>query len=605
MMSRMGGFIAAAAAVLALGTGGGGVAQAEPSYAISMYGTPALGPDYTNLPYANPDAPKGGQVIYSEYGGFDAFSPYIVKGRAPYGVRAHVYESLMGRSYDEPFTLYCLICETIDTNDERSFVEFTLREEAAFSNGEQITVEDVIWSFETLGTRGVPSYLNTWNKVESVTQTGPRSVRFEFNTEDRELVLIIGLRPILRKADWPEGRDFEESDLVVPIGSGPYVVGDFEPGRYINFDRNPDYWGRDLPFNRGRHNLDRIRYEYFTDANAMFQSFTAGLTNVFRDGEPRRWEEGYTFPAAVNGEIVQSVIQHQRPSGMSGFVLNTRREIFADWRVREALILAFNFEFINQTVNQSRYPRIASYFSNTRFGMGQGAPSDAVVALLEPFADSLTPDALEPYALPVASGGARNRTNSRAALALFEAAGWTVQDGVLKNQAGEAFTFEFTLSTPDEERLASLYTQQLAAIGIFPTTQLVDRAQMTERRDRYDYDVTTYSWGMSLSPGNEQRLYWGSNGVEQPGTRNYAGVNSPAVDAMVEAMLTSRDDAAFTAAAQALDRALMTGRYVVPFWYNPASWLAHDARLRYPDYIPIYGDWVGFLPDVWWWEDAE
>jgi len=582
---------------------GSGAAQAEPTYAISMYGAPALAADYTHLPYANPDAPTGGQVVYAEYGGFDAFSPYIVKGRAPYGVRAHVYESLMGRSYDEPFTLYCLICETIETNAERNFVEFTLREEAAFSNGDPITVEDVIWSFETLGTLGVPAYQNTWSKIESVTRTGPRSVRFALTADDRELVLIIGLRPILRKADWPEGRDFEESDLIVPIGSGPYEVGEFEAGRYINFDRNPNYWGRDLAFNRGRNNIDRIRYEYFSDANAMFQSFTAGITNVFRDGEPARWDEGYTFPAAVNGEIVKSIIQHQRPSGMSGFVLNTRRPQLADWRVREALILAFNFEFINQTVNRSRYPRIESYFSNTRFGMGTEAPSPAVQALLAPFTDTLVPGALDPYALPIASGGERNRDNIRAAIDLFAEAGWTIQDGVMKNAEGDAFTLEFTLSTPDEDRLASLYTDALKQIGILATTQMIDRAQLVERRETYDYDVSTYIWGMSLSPGNEQRLYWGSNGVETPGTRNYAGVNSSAADAMVDAMLASTSDDDFTAAAQALDRVLMTGRYVIPFWYNPESWLAHDARLHYPDYIPIYGDWVGFLPDVWWWAE--
>ena len=282
---------------------------------------------------------------------------------------------------------------------------------------------------------------------------------------------------------------------------------------------------------------------------------------------------------------------------------NTRRAKLADWRVREALILAFNFEFINQTVNRSRYPRAASYFSNTRFGMGTEAPSDAVQALLAPFGDSLIPGALEPYALPIASGGERNRDNVRAAIALFEEAGWTIQDGIMKDASGTPFTLEFAISTPDEERLASLYTEALKQLGIETIVQTVDRAQLVERRDNYYYDVTTYTWGMSLSPGNEQRLYWGSAGFDTPATRNYAGVNSPAVDAMVDAMLASTTDDDFAAAAQALDRLLMTGRYVIPFWYNPESWLAHDARLHYPDTIPIYGDWVGFLPDVWWWED--
>lgn len=581
-------------------------AAAEPRHAIAMYGEPALPPDFVSLPYANPDAPKGGTIVFGETGGFDSLNPYILKGRAPWGVQTMVFETLMGRNWDEPFSLYGLLAESIEVGPEREWVEFTLRPEARFSDGSPVTVEDVIWSMQTLNEKGLPRYSTAWAKVEGVEAVGERSLRFTFNAADSELPLIIGLRPILKKADW-EGVDFAESSLRVPIGSGPYVVGRFEPGRYVDFERDPDYWGKDLPLNRGLNNFDTVRYEYFTDGGVLFQAFTAGALSVYRELDPQRWVRDYNFPAVKSGAVVKAEIPHGRPSGMEGFVFNTRRPIFADWRVRQALIDAFNFEFVNATLNGGAFPRRASYFANSRLAMGEGPAEGRVLELLEPFAEGLTPGALDAFALPASDGSPRNRANMRQATALLEEAGWKAEGGVLKDAAGKPFSFEIlvqsgqvTLSSGNVEAIANLYVDALRQLGVEARVKLVDQAQFNERRNVYDYDMIVGGWAMSLSPGNEQTLYFGSNGVMEPGTRNYAGVASPAAEAMIAALLTTRDEAEFVAAAQALDRVLTTGRYVIPFWYSDVSRIAYKADLHYPETLPVYGDWTGWLPEVWW-----
>jgi len=574
---------------------------AQPQHAIAMYGEPALPPDFVSLPYVNPDAPKGGAIVFGETGGFDSLNPYILKGRAPWGVQTHVVETLMGRNWDEPFTLYGLLAESIEVGEGRAWVEFTLRPEARFSDGSPVTVEDVIWSMETLNDKGLPRYSNAWAKVSGVTQTGERSMRFELDGADAELPLIIGLRPILKKADW-EGRDFAESSLRRPVGSGPYVVAEFEPGRFVTFRRNPDYWGRDLPFNRGQHNLDTIRYEYFVDAGVLFQAFTAGELSAYREANPQRWANDYGFPAVTSGAVVKSEIPHGRPSGMEGFVFNTRRPVFQDWRVREALIHAFNFEFVNATLNGGAFPRRASYFANSRLAMGAGPAEGRVRELLEPFADEMPPGALDGYALPASDGSPRNRANMRKATALLEEAGWSAAGGVLRDAQGRPFEFTILLQGGQGEAAANIFLDALRQLGIVARVQSVDQAQYNERRNAYDYDIIIGAWAMSLSPGNEQTLYWGSAGATTPGTRNYPGVQSPAVEAMIAELLATRDEADFVAAAQALDRALTTGRYVIPFWFPDVSRIAHRRELRFPGSLPVYGDWTGWMPEVWWWE---
>lgn len=578
--------------------------QDTPQHGIAMYGAPALPPDFVSLPQVNPDAPKGGRIVFGESGSFDSMNPFILKGRAPAGLSGLTVETLMGRNYDEPFALYGLLAESITTNPERTYVEFTLREEARFSDGSPVTVEDVMWSFETLGTLGNPRYHGAWKKIGAMEQTGPRSVKFTFNTDDRELPLILGLRPILQKAQW-EGKAFDESTLDIPIGSGPYVVAAFEPGKYVSYKKNPDWWGKDLPFNRGQHNFDEVRYDYFGDGGVVFEAFKGGVISSWRETNPAKWDSAYDWAEVASGEIVKSVIPHKRPSGIEGFVMNTRNPLFQDWRVREALILAFNFEIVNQTLNGGANKRIQSYFGNSPLGFTPGTAAEgAVLALLEPFKADLVPGTIEGYAVPVGDGTVANRKNLRTATALLEEAGWTVQDGVLKNAAGQVFSFEILLVNGANDMIsaADIYVEGLKRLGIDARVQTVDDAQYKERTNTYTFDMTHYIRSLSLSPGNEQMLYWGSKGVTEPGTRNWMGVNSPAVEAMITAMLNAPDQEGFVAATQALDRILTAGRYVVPTWYSDVSRLAHRKELKFPDRLPLYGDWLGFQPDVWWYE---
>jgi peptide/nickel transport system substrate-binding protein len=569
-----------------------------------MYGEPALPPDFVSLPQVNPDAPKGGKIVFGESGSFDSMNPFILKGRAPAGLTAMTVETLMGRSFDEPFTLYGLLAESITTDDARTYVEFTLREQARFSDGSPVTVEDVLWSFETLGTLGNPRYHTAWKKIGKAEATGPRSVRFTFNTEDRELPLILGLRPILKKAQW-EGKAFDESTLEVPIGSGPYVVGPFDTGKYVTYRKNPDWWGKDLPFNRGQHNFDEVRYDYFGDGGVVFEAFKGGLITSWRETNPAKWASAYDWPEVASGEIVKSEIPHKRPSGIEGFVMNTRRPLFQDWRVREAMILAFNFELVNQTLNGGATPRIPSYFGNSPLGFTPGTPAEGkVLDLLEPFKADLLPGAIEGYAVPVGDGTEANRKNIRAATTLLTEAGYTIDAGVLKDPAGQPVSFEILLVNGARDMIsaADIYVENLKRLGIAARVTTVDDAQYKERTNVYDFDMTHYIRGLSLSPGNEQTLYWGSAGVTEPGTRNWMGMNSPAAEAMIKTMLNAPDQETFVAATQALDRILTTGRYVVPLWYSDMSRLAHRKELKFPDRLPLYGDWTGFQPDVWWYE---
>ncbi|MEM6634901.1 MAG: extracellular solute-binding protein [Pseudomonadota bacterium] len=580
-------------------------AQAEPRHGIAMYGEPALPPDFVSLPYANPDAPNGGKIVLGEVGGFDSLNPHILKGSAPWQLRFLAYESLMGRSYDEPFTLYGLLAESIETDPERTWVEFTLRDEAAFSDGSPVTVEDVLWSYETLGTVGHPRYLGAWEKVATAEQTGPRKVRFTFNEADRELALIMGMRPILKKAQW-DGIDITESGLdTIPIASAPYIIGEFEPGRFISLVRNPNYWGKDLPFRRGTNNLDEIRIEYYGDGSVVLEAFKAGALNSQREFNAAKWEQQYDFPAVDRGEVVKSILPNQRPSGITGFVMNTRLPVFADWRVRDAMLHAFNFEFINERMTGGAQPRITSYFSNSILAMQPGPAEGRVRELLLPFEDQLLPGTLEGYALPVSDGSERNRANLRQAGTLLDEAGWTVVDGRRKNAAGEDLRFEIVLKQGANENQAiiDMFVKSLERLGVFPDVIAVDSAQYTERTQAYDFGMAFYRRGLSLSPGNEQKLYWGGAGVTEPGTRNWMGMASPAAESMIEHMLTSSSREEFLAAVRALDRILTAGRYVIPIYQWNISRIAHAAELKYPDRLPMYGDWIGFQPDVWWYEE--
>ncbi len=598
--SRVQGFVALSSLIL-----WGIAASAEPRHAISMYGAPALAPDFANLPYVNPDAPKGGSITLGNTGGYDSLNPFVLKGTSPWQLPFFTHETLMGRSWDEPFSLYGLLAETIETDEDRTWVEFTLREGTTFSDGSPLTVEDVIFSFELLGNEGHPRYLSLYNQIDSIEQTGPRSLRITFNSENRELALLAGLRPIISKAQW-EGRDFANATVQdIPLGSGPYSITDYEPGRYVQLTRNPAYWGADLPLRQGTHNFDAVKLDFYGDSKVLFEGFKAGEISAVREFNAETWATQYDFPAIKRGDIVKSVIPHQKPSGMTGFVMNTRRAPFDDWRVRDALIKAFNFEYINDTLTGGAQPRITSYFSNSVLGKEEGAATGRVAELLLPYIDTLPAGAMDGYTLPVSDGSARNRAGIRAAMAQFEAAGYSVQDGRMMRGDGSAVTFTILIAkgSTEDVAIAELYLRALERLGIEARIETVDDAQFFGRTGEFDFDMTVFRRSLSLSPGNEQKFYWGSDAADQAGSRNLMGARNPAIDAMIDTMLNTRDSVDFIAATRALDRVLTAGRYVIPFWSYTEGRIAHVRQMKFSPNLPIYGDGSQWMPETWWWEE--
>jgi peptide/nickel transport system substrate-binding protein len=459
----------------------------------------------------------------------------------------------------------------------------------------------VIWSFQILGTEGHLRYRNFHSQISAITQTGPRSLRIGFAQPNREAPLIAGLRPILKKPDSPQ--DFNSGALdQMPMGTGPYQLDSFEAGRFVALRRVPQYWGQSLPLRRGTNNLDQIRIEFFADQSVLFEAFKAGILNFYREDNAEKWATQYAFPAVQRGDVVLSEIAHQRPSGMTGFVMNTRRPKLSDWRVRQALIYAFNFTYINEAITGGRQPRITSYFSNSDLAMRPGPATGEVAALLAPFADILPPGAIEGYTLPQGERAPRNRADLRQAVALLAQAGWQVRAGVLVNGQGQPFEIELLLRQGDNqsEAIAEIWRNALERLGISLVVRSVDNAQFTQREASQDFDMMPFRRDLSLSPGTEQRLYWGSAGAQQEGTRNVMGVESPAIDALIDVMVTTDDSATFTAAVRALDRVLMAGRYVIPFWATRTDRVAHARALKFPAKTPIYGDRIGWMPDVWW-----
>ena len=580
-----------------------GMAVADPKHGIAMYGEPVLPQDFVSLPYVNINAPQGGRITLGERGSFDSLNPFILKGKAPYGVKAHTFESLLGRSYDEPFTLYGLLAESVETSDARDWVEFTLRKEARFSDNTPVTIEDVIWSFETLGSEGHPRYVRSWGKVSRIEKTGERSVRLYSDSGDQELPLILGLRPILKKADF-EDREFAASSLKPITGSGPYVIDKFEAGRFIQFKRNQNYWGNNIAFNRGRHNVSELRYDYYLDGNVIFEAFKAGKISYYREGNGAKWLENYNFERILSGKASKSVIPHKRPSGMQGLAMNTRRAKFSDWRVREALIRAFDYDNFNKIVYGGTKIRFGSFFSNSKLGMSHRPADGRVKELLMPFESSLLPGTLDGYLYPVGDGK-RNRKGLREATKLMSDAGWDTVQGVLKDKNGNAFEIEIMLqnNASELEAITNIYVDALKRLGIQVTVATLDTAVFRERKKSYDFDMMPNLWWLSLSPGNEQKLYWGPKGITEPGTRNYMGAKDPAIEPLIDHLLTATKQSEFVAATKALDRVLTAGRYVVPFGYDNISRLAHDSSMKFPKKLPMYGDWSGFLPDVWWMTD--
>lgn len=581
-----------------------GPVRAAPTHGLALYGAPALPPDMVSLPYANPAAPKGGRLVEGATGGFDSLNPFILKGTAPWQLSRLTHESLMLRSADEPFTLYCLLCESVEVAADRMSVSFTLRAAARFADGSPVTVADVIWSFDTLGTAGHPRYRAFHEQVAGMEQTGPRSLTIRFTRSDRELPLLAGLRPILQQAQW-QGRDFADADPnLIPIGSGPYVVADHETGRQVTLRRDPGYWGAALPLRRGMANLDEIRIDFFGDAGVMFEAFKAGQITVYRESNAEDWDRRYDLPAMTDGRMMRSEIAHRRPTGITGYVMNTRRPPFDDWRVREAMITAFNFPYLNDTITGGKQPRIRSYFDNSGLSDVTGPAPAAVRDLLAPFAASLLPGTLEGYVLPAGDASERNRSDIRIAGDLLTQSGYGVQDGRRIGPDGTPLRITALVRQGDtaNQAILDLYRAALDRLGITLQIRAVDNAQYAENERNLDFDLTPFRRDLSLSPGTEQRLYWGAALADTPGTRNLMGTTDPAIDAMIDAVLAAATPEDFRTAIAALDRVLTAGRYVIPIWAAGPDRIAHDARLKYPVTTPIYGDRHGWLPDVWWME---
>jgi peptide/nickel transport system substrate-binding protein len=575
-----------------------GLPPGTPRHGIAMHGEPLEPGDFTHLPYVNPDAPKGGRVTLAMQGSFDSLNPLIVKGTAAEGVRDYVYESLLGRAYDEPFSLYGLIAESVETPSDRSYVEFTLRPEAKFSDGTPIGVDDVLFSYATLRDHGRPNHRSYYKKVARAEKTGERKVRFTFDaSDDREMPLIMGLMPVLPH-HLIDSDSFEKTGFAAPVGSGPYTIAEVVPGKSITFKRDPNYWGASLPINHGLYNFDTIRFDYYRDSSSMFEAFKSGLVQLRNEDDPTRWTEGYTFPAFRDGRVVKEELPVATPAGMSALVFNTRRPLFADARVRQALIRLFDFEWVNRTLYQGQYARTESYFARSELS-SHGRPADASEGeLLAPYPDAVKPAVMDgSYALPVSDGTGENREGRREALALLDQAGYRLQAGRLVNtKTGEPFSFEILAVTRAQERLLLTYAQALKQVGIEARIRQVDATQYQQRKQTYDFDMIQYFWPVSLSPGNEQSFRFGSDAAETEGSFNYAGISSPAVDAMIRAVLGAQDRADFVSAVRALDRVLISGDYVVPLFHLPRDWVAHWRELKRPEITPLYG----YRLDSWW-----
>ena len=570
----------------------------ESRHAIAMHGDPALPKDFTHFPYVNPDAPKGGRLVHGVLGTFDSLNPFIVKGLATGAVRGYVVESLMARGYDEPFTLYGLLAQTVETDAARSFVTFTLDPRARFSDGHPVTADDVIFSWQLLRDRGRPNHRSYYSKVTKAESVAGRAVRFDLaGSDDRELPLILALMPVLAKhAIDPE--KFEETSFAGLLGSGPYTVGAVDPGRSLTLKRDPNYWGRDLAVNRGFWNFDEVRFEYYRDANAQLEAFKSGLYDMRPELDPGRWQTAYDFPAVRDGRVVKEALPIGLPRGMSAFVFNTRRPVFADIRIREAISLLLDFDWINHNVFFGLYQRTGSFFEGSELSARGRPADDRERALLAPYPDAVRTDVMNgTWEPPRNDGSGRDRDTLRRALSLFAAAGYQLKGTELRHRtSNQQLSFEILVTTREEERLALFFSRDLKRAGINIRVRMVDAVQFDRRRLTYDFDMMQNRWDASLSPGNEQSFYWGSAAADADGTRNYMGMKNPAADAMIAALLRAESREEFVSAVRALDRVLISGIYVVPLFHLPDNWVARWAHLERPAITSL----SGYLPETWW-----
>lgn len=562
----------------------------QPDHAIAMHGEPALPRGFAHLPYADPAAPKGGRVTFGLQGTFDSLNPLVVLGVAPDAVPRYVQQSLLYRSADEPFTAYGLLASKVELNEARTRLAFEIDPRAKFSDGSPVTAEDVLFTFEMLKSKGKPFHRSSLGRVTKAQATSPSRVEFDLGDgSNRELPLVIGAMPIFAKHA-TNAETFGETSFKPALGSGPYIVSEVKPGEALTLKRRSDFWAENHPLTRGLFNADEIRYDFYRDANTLFEAFKAGLYDVRLEGDPTRWMTGYDVPAVRDGRIVQETLHFDTPKGMTGLVFNTRRAVFSDIRVREALGQLFDFEWVNRNLFYGIYRRAGSFFSDSDLS-ALGVPADArEKALLAAFPGAVRDDILVGTWAPSSTDGTgRDREQARRAFDLLKAAGYELRDGVLRNKAtGEALSFEITVTSRPQERLALNYAKSLERLGIAVSVRLIDDVQYWRRLSAFDFDMIQWTWPASASPGNEQVGRWDSSNAERKGSLNYAGVKSPAVDAVLKAMLGAREREDFVAAVRALDRLLVSGFYVVPLYYLPDTWLAHARDVVMPARKPAY-----------------
>lgn len=583
-----------AAGVLLLGLAG--QATAAPRHAVTLYDEPPKYPaNFQHFAYVNPDAPKGGTLRQAGFGGFDSLNPFINKG-VPADEISLVYDTLTRRSLDEPFTEYGLLAEKIEKAPDNSWVRFTLRPEARFHDGHPVTAADVVFTFETLMKDGAPLYRAYYADVEKAVAESERTVRFVFrHNGNRELPLIVGQLPVLPKHAW-EGREFNRTSLEPPVGSGPYRVADVQAGRSIRYERVKDWWGKDLPLNRGQYNFDNLVIDYYRDNTVALEALKAGQFDFWVESSAKSWATAYDSPAIKDGRLIKEEITNHNPAGMQGFVFNLRRPLFQDARVREALGLLFDFEWTNRQLFYSAYTRTHSYFENSELA-ASGLPSPAERKLLEPWRDRLPPQVFtSEYQPPQSDGSGVIREQRRRAFELLQQAGWRLDKDRMLDAEGKPVTIEFLLAQVEFERVLLPYKRNLASLGIELQIRRADVSQYINRLRSRDFDLIVGGFSQSNSPGNEQREYWHSSSADDPGSRNFIGLKDPAIDALVEGLIKADSRQSLIDHTRALDRVLQWGHYVIPNWHIKTWRVAHWNRFERPAVAPLYD--VGLY--TWW-----
>ncbi len=577
--------------------------NARAAAAIAMHGTPALPDDFTHFPYAEPDAPKGGRLRLCILGTFDSLNPFNLKaGSTAQGLNNMVFESLMARSQDEPFTLYGLVARGMETDDARSFATFHLDPKARFSDGNPITAADVRFTFDLLKSKGRPQQRAAFALVRGVDIPDPETIRFDLSgIGDRELPLFLGLMPVLSRTATDAAR-FDETTLKPPLASGPYRVTAVEAGQKLVLRRDPNYWGRDLPARRGMFNFDRVDIDYYRDANSLFEVFKAGLCDFRIETDPARWLKGYDFPALHDGRDIKESVPLRLPKGMEGFAFNTRRPLFADVRVREALGDMFDFGWVNRNLYGGLYRRTPSYFAESPLSSTGHPASAAETALLAPYPGAVRTDMLDgTWRPPESDTSGRDRAGAGRALALLAAAGDKLDGTALTTPSGEPFRFEIMVQDRRQERLALSFADSLKEIGIEATVRLVDEVQYQRRRQSFDFDMMLGSWAASPSPGAEQRSRWSQQSARQPASFNLPGAASPAIDAAIGAILSARTEDEFISATRLLDRLLLSGFYIIPLFHTEEQWISYASWLGRPAAVPLFG-FTNVTPIELWWK---